>query len=248
MCCNFSIPVHFYLGNEAATAVLGTELYEQLPYEKVEIIEPSKSDKNNIFSVAIKSKKRSTELARQFLCFSDSRSETSFFAVYMERSYQDFLRRRGMYNVIKNLKESDKSKITVSTFISELKNYFKENYSFVDYDVKYKSKSDIETLNDELSEKNTWIAVLNEMFNARRKTSLVSLGIISFEYFKNSEDVYIEVVQNISYLSKSEAKDFLNLLVQDGVYFGAIDAGKKLKSVTMLESIYSIQRQLRKYN
>ena len=227
--CGLSNFRRFYLGNEAATAVLGTELYEQLPYEKVEIIEPSKSDKNNIFSVAIKYKKRSTELARQFLCFSDSRSEASFFAVYMERSYQDFLRRRGMYNVIKNLKESDKSKITVSTFISELKNYFKENYSFVDYDVKYKSKSDIETLNDELSEKNAWIAVLNEMFNARRKTSLVSLGIISFEYFKNSEDVYIEVVQNISDLSKSEAKDFLNLLVQDGVYFGAIDAGKKFK-------------------
>lgn len=238
--CGLSNFRRFYLGNEAATAVLGTELYEQLPYEKVEIIESEKNDfDDDLFDIfELKPEKRVTPLTRQFLCFSDSRSEASFFAVYMERSYQEFLRRRGMYNVIKKLKEQDINKITVSAFINELTEYFKENGSFVDYNKTYNYDKNSKEANsiDRKSKENAWISILNEMFNARRKTSLVSLGLISFEYgssdSENSErfknfNIFIERISDRYKLSYSEAKSFLNLLIQDAVYFGAIDTGKK---------------------
>ena len=38
---------------------------------------------------------------RQFLAFSDSRGEAAFFACYMTSFYEEFLRRRGIWNVVK---------------------------------------------------------------------------------------------------------------------------------------------------
>ena len=34
---------------------------------------------------------------------------------------------------------------------------------------------------------NAWVAILNEMFNARRGTSLVSMGVLSFAYRRNAQ-------------------------------------------------------------
>ncbi|CAN4036084.1 Putative regulatory protein EP146_15640, partial [Dysosmobacter welbionis] len=82
---------------EAATAVLGTELFEQLPSEEVTVTEASAVPaKRSVFAKVPQQRQIRKKLMRQFLCFSDSRSEAAFFASYMERSYQEFLRRRGI--------------------------------------------------------------------------------------------------------------------------------------------------------
>ena len=62
------------------------------------------------------------------------------------------------------------------------------------------------------------------MVNARRGTSLVSMGVLSFEYRKNDEAVL--GFQDAFGLDQSDARALLELLAQDAVYSGAIDAGR----------------------
>lgn len=75
----------FYLGSEAATAVLGTELFEQLPSKKMFSVEKNAAPAGiSRFGFAVpKPVVQTQEKTPQFLCFSDSRSEAAYFAVYM---------------------------------------------------------------------------------------------------------------------------------------------------------------------
>ena len=82
----------FYLGYDAATAVLATELFEQLPeHEKVLRIDTKSNiaQNDNIFATGIATNIKSIpqeEKSRQFLSFSDSRSEAAYFACYSPSS------------------------------------------------------------------------------------------------------------------------------------------------------------------
>lgn len=222
--CGFGSFRRFYLGSEAATAVLGTELFEQLPSEEVVVqFESKPSPRKSIFAKAASKKTITQEKTRQFLCFSDSRSEAAFFASYMERSYQEFLRRRGIWHVAEKLKEEGYETVSVAAFIRELARYFEDHRSFAEWD---KSPSqDVDVLSG-ISKENAWVAILNEMFNARRGTSLTAMGVISFEYTKN--DLAVQGFQEAYGLENGDARALLELLVQDAVYSGAIDAGKSL--------------------
>lgn len=83
--CGFGSFRRFYLGSEAATAVLGTELFEQLPNEEVtvEVVpkENQHSGRRSIFSGTAQPQQIRKKLMRQFLCFSDSRSEATPIAL-----------------------------------------------------------------------------------------------------------------------------------------------------------------------
>ena len=72
---------------------------------------------------------------RQFLCFSDSRSEAAFFASYMERSYQEFLRRRGIWHIAEQYRAAGRTTVSVTEFVEELARYFEVNRSFTNWDV-----------------------------------------------------------------------------------------------------------------
>lgn len=219
--CSFGQLRRFYIGSEAATGVLGTELFEQLPEEEVQEIPAAPSEKGGIFACA-KPQKRilRKEKARQFLCFSDSRSEAAFFATYMERTYQEFLRRRGIWHTAEKLRSLGKSRVTVTEFVKELAPYFEVNGSFAEWN----SDSIGHTAE---SRRNAWIAVLNEMFNARRSTSLVSMGCIAFAYRKNKG--LTDAIAGLGNgLPNADAAALLELLAMDAVYSGALNAGKEL--------------------
>ena len=71
-----------YLGNDAATAVLATSLYEELP-EIEQIENKEQTQKNNIFAKAVVSNKKiPRKTGKQFLAFSDSRQEAAKFACF----------------------------------------------------------------------------------------------------------------------------------------------------------------------
>ena len=201
---------------------MGTELFEQLPAEEVQEIAAVPSESGGLFARAKPQKKiLRKEKARQFLCFSDSRSEAAFFATYMERTYQEFLRRRGIWHTAEKLRGRGISRIPVRDFVDELARYFEDNKSFADWD----SGSVGHTAE---SRKNAWIAVLNEMHRARQSTSLVSMGCIAFAYRKNAE--LAEVIAGLGNgLPNADAAALLDLLAMDAVYFGALDAGKEMK-------------------
>ena len=215
--CGFGSFRRFYVGSEAATAVLGTELYEQLPSEIVTEVEETKSAAaRGLFARAAKKKIRRTEKARQFLCFSDSRSEAAFFATYMERSYQEFLRRRGIWHTAERLKARGESVVPVPEFVNELTRYFEEQRCFAEWDHPERPVASA-------SRDNAWIAVLNEMFSARRGTSLVSMGRVAFSYEPNRE--FYQPFAEMYHISEEDAAALLEQLTMDAVFSGAINAG-----------------------
>ena len=233
--CGFGTFRRFYLGSEAATAVLGTELFEQLPSEEITVIEPSAGQtKKSVFAKAPQQRQIRKKQTRQFLCFSDSRSEAAFFASYMERSYQEFLRRRGIWHVAEKFRSSRRGKVSVTEFVEELARYYEANRSFVSWDTPAEQDPGLLTT---ASRSNAWVAILNEMFNARRSTSLVSMGVLSFEYRKNEAAAEAFQENKNYHLTASDARDLLESLTQDAVFSGAIDAGNRY-SLTSAEREY----------
>ena len=221
--CGFGEFRRFYLGSEAATAVLGTTLFEQLP-EYEEIVEAVDiGNKQSIFGNTIKNNIRKVVRARQFLCFSDSRSEAAFFATYMESSYKEFLRRRGIWHVAEMLMEQGRHRVPVREFALELIHYFESKDTFIEPYTR-------DTLSVE-SRSNAWIALLNEMYNARRSTGLSWMGRLYFSFNKNNDDIvssFCSWLDTQGYAQDpKDVKALLDLLVQDIVYSGALNAGKE---------------------
>lgn len=220
--CGFGHLRHFYLGNDAATAVLGTALFEQLPTEETYIEAQSMTTNSCIFGRRKSSQVKKKLKTRQFLCFSDSRSEAAFFSVYMEKTYEEFLRRRGIWHVADKLREEHRTIVSMKEFVDVLTRYFEENHTFVEWDTPENRIND--TLHSN-SKRNAWIGILNEMYNARRSTSLPAMGILAFEYVNNTEAA--ESFAEYYNLEISQARALLELLVLDGVYSGAINAGSE---------------------
>ena len=218
--CNFGVFKSFYLGYDAATAVLGTSLFEELPEsEKVlknSTAEPEK--KKGLFRATVKAQKNEIiKRKRQFLSFSDSRGEAAFFASYMTASYSEFLRRRGIWHVVENNKESMASNPwEIRHFVDELTSYFSACRTFAD-----PGDKGIENLTA-VSRKNAWIAVLNEMVSARRSTSLASMGLIKFNYKGNTEEFMTAAAESLG-KSPEDTKALFDLLAMDIVYHGALE-------------------------
>lgn len=220
-CCNTGNMKLFYLGYDAATAVLGTELFEQLPENEVVLKSKTEEEPSTggLFSMAIAAKPvvKKIRKKRQFLSFSDSRSEAAFFACYMTSFYEEFLRRRGIWHVIEKNKESiNRNPWEVSTLVNELTSYFDTNRTFAEPG---------DTGNENLtatSKRQAWIAVLNEMVGARRSTSLVSMGILDFAYKGNNPQLMSAVAKKYN-KSIEDVTALFNLLVMDIVYNGALE-------------------------
>lgn len=213
--CNGTLR-HFNLGYDTATGVVATSLYEQIPEYKFDVDENTEKQlTNNPFLQKPEKKKSKSKTGSQFLIFSDSRQGAAKFACYLSDSYKEFLRRRGIWNVVKQEENNYKNGIGISDFVSLLDNYYSGLNLF--------RKSNSENIESSITEnrRNAWVAVLNELYNCNRDTSLVSLGKISFEYLGNSEDIIQVVVKNFN-LSKQDAKNFLNFLAFEIVRSAAI--------------------------
>lgn len=218
--CNLGKLKTFYLGYDAATAVLGTSLFEELP-ESEKMLKSKKLEsgaKKSLFRSAKTSQQVDIiKKKRQFLSFSDSRGEAAFFASYMTSSYREFLRRRGIWHVVdKNKENMAEHPWGIQSFIDELTSYFDACRTFAE-------PGDKGTENlTAVSRKNAWIAVLNEMVNARRSTSLVSMGVIRFHYKGNSEDIMEGVAEEYGQ-NAEDVKALFDLLAMDIVYHGALE-------------------------
>ena len=220
-CCKTGHMKLFYLGYDAATAVLGTELFEQLPEHEALLKSKNKEESSTggLFSMAIASKPvmETIKKKRQFLSFSDSRSEAAFFACYMTSFYQEFLRRRGIWHVIQKNQDSIRKKPwEIVTLVNELTAYFDTNRTFA-------APGDAGKANlTAASRHQAWVAVLNEMVGAKRSTSLVSLGILDFSY-KGNRPQFMEAVANKYDKSIADVTALFHLLVMDLVYNGALE-------------------------
>lgn len=215
--CHRGLYHRLYLGNDAATSVLATALYEELP--EIEHVEEEENKKTtNIFAKATTArKKKEVKTGRQFLAFSDSRQEAAKFACYLSKSYDEFLRRRGICQII----DEDRYSIihgiyTISDFVLKLTSFFSNKRSF--------AASNIDNSNlTVVSRKNAWVAMLNELARFSSTTSLTSLGVLQFSYLGNTPEI-INAVATAYSVNKETAKNLLDVLVFEIIKTGAICA------------------------
>jgi len=211
----------FNLGYDTATGVIATSLYEQIPEYTFDFEDnEEKQDRKNMFLQNTEKKKSKSKTGSQFLIFSDSRQGAAKFACFLGDSYKEFLRRRGIWNVVTQEEINFKHGIGVNDFVGLLENYFSSLRLF------RKSNSDNAESSIIENRRNAWVAVLNELYNSNRDTSLVSLGKISFEYLGNNDDI-INVIVSVFKLSKEDAKNFLNYLAFEIVRSAAIVPDKE---------------------
>lgn len=202
----------FYLGNEAATAVLATALFEELPTKII------KDFDGDVFV--------ERQGGKQFLAFSDSRSDAAFFASYMDKSYKEFLRRRGLVNYInKNRNDLIEYPTHIDELAKDLSKIFIENGTFkelLSYDTFSKQLRDIAL-------RNAWIAILDELVGAKRPGSLTNLGYLKFEYAGNDEQIVNFMLKKYGSVDFNTMQTLLNELAMTFAYFGAIETDNILE-------------------
>ena len=195
----------FYIGSEAATGVLATALYEELPTKTIHETNPD--------GIPL-----TFEGGKQFLAFSDSRSEAAFFASYLDKSYKEFLRRRGLVRVLADKREEIiEEPYSLRDLAEELTKLFVKYKSFKEELTENVSNRELK----KRAEKNAWIAILTELVYARRRTSLVSLGRVAFEYKGNSEAIVTAMAKKYG-LTQELCKRLLDYLAMTFAYFGAL--------------------------
>jgi ATP-dependent helicase YprA (DUF1998 family)/rubrerythrin len=206
----------FNLGYDAATSVVATSLYEQIPESTFTFEDDTeKQATKNMFTQSIKKKKNISKTGSQFLVFSDSRQGAAKFACYLGDMYKQFLRRRVMDVVTQEEETRYTDGLSISDFVGLLDNRFSTLKLFRISNDDKKEYPIVE------NRRNAWVAVLDELYNCNRDTSLVSLGKISFEYLGNSNEIVNAVVNNYK-LSTEDAKNFLNYLAFEIVRSAAI--------------------------
>jgi superfamily II DNA/RNA helicase len=184
----------FFTGHEAATSVVATALYEELPSIKVKRNIDKIEDE---FGFGLDSGLNSTSYEtqrKQFLSFSDSRQAAAYFASYLDQTYQMMLYKRIICEVVKENEERLKAKgIALSNFVKKLEAMFDK------YGVGNSSEREIEA----------WKAVLLELFDIRSKTSLQNMGIVAFE-------TNISLSENPKLgLKKTEVEALFNILADN---------------------------------
>lgn len=209
------------LGYETATSVIATALFEQIPEHTFSVNEgiSDKPQATGMFAKSVAKKKSKVSTTGQFLIFSDSRQGAAKFACFLEDTYKEFLRRRGIWRVAGEECGKYANGITVSDFVKILNNYFSSKRLFRDNCSIDAPSSSVD------NNRNAWVAVLNELYNSSRDTSLVSLGKMQFEYRGNTDTIIDLVVEKYG-VKAADAKNFLNYLAMEIIRAGAIVTDK----------------------
>lgn len=200
----------FYIGTEAATSVLATSLFEQLPIKKIKKIDSVGNEQ--IF-----------EAGKQFLSFSDSRSEAAFFASYLDKTYEYMIGKRGLITILENEKrkilQSAQEDMNLDDYARKLTKLFEENETYNEDLLKEPNPRELKIK----SSKAAWMIILKELISCKRNNSLQSLGLLTYKYLgNNASNVRYYKDKYFNDLSYEEVKSFLDELAMTFAYFGAI--------------------------
>ena len=168
VCCeavnNNGILRSFFTGQEAVTSVIATSLFNALPAKTT--IETSTAVEDEFgfgFGSADEVVSQETiHQAKQFLCFSDSRQASAFFATYLDTSYRKLLYRR----ILTSQLESVRGSMPLKDFCEDLSAVFE--------------REGILKGTGYRMEKESWKAVLAEAADMTSAASLPGMGLMSF--------------------------------------------------------------------
>lgn len=193
----------FFSGQEAATSVIGTSLFEELP-SHVKSVVIGKVEEDDGFDVEVGESFEEITKAKQFIAFSDSRQDAAYFSSYFSVSYDGLLYGR----LIKNILDSSKyNQIEIPLFVNDLYTKIKENniIPFDDYLHNLKSSS----VSSYDYEKIGWIALLKELVDCNSRNSLIGLGLLGLNF--NNKLVFGQ--HKKYHLSADEVRDICMVFV-----------------------------------
>ena len=199
-----SVARPFYIGTEAATSVIATGLYNELPGAKItkHFIE---GDDEYGFNIEAQIIDEEEKLSKQFITFSDNRQAAAYFSTYFNSTYKENLMKR---LIVEALKDKSANGVTLNVFV--------ENYLIplmLKYEICRFSDNQMEDLKDL-----AWVAVVKEFTNYKAKNSLESLGFLNFDY-AGLDDIRDNHKLN---LSATEFKALIKLLLYNFRDIGAV--------------------------
>ena len=221
----------FSLGEEAPTAILATSLFESLPTK-----ERIKREGGNDF--------HNFEGGKQFLMFSDSRSEAAFFACYLSDTVKRLIARRGFVRMLE--KEADQFEdegMNAEYAIHKLKKLFNKEMTFA-------SKLSQQTADPKLEKESfqrAAMAVMVQLVTARRPASLQSMGFLKYSYLGINKKIAASYKSEyFPSLSTDQVYDLLNELALHFGYNGAFKLSDELDDdlePTSRMEIYNTDKQ-----
>ena len=167
---NSGVLRQLYSGQEAATSVIGTALFEELPSYKTEAADTSLDSSDDFddfgdFDDFESDASVHIPLAKQFIAFSDSRQAAAYYASFLKSSYDNILYRRIIVEAIKKVGSNGCSAME---FRDRVQNEF-ERYAI----------GRNGSIGMEYSQtKEAWKAVLKELVDNNIKSSLYNMGLL----------------------------------------------------------------------
>lgn len=180
----------FYIGKDSAISVVAQLLYKTMGLskekkkQKIEITNP-------FYRVEEEKKDIKRDYVKQFIAFSDSRQQASFFPTYFEEIHTRFLRKRLIVDILEENRQ-----ISTLNLINKL-----------EYTI-----DDKELFNDEevLPKNQAWISYLREILDVEKKFSLKGLGLMSIRPKIDFDSLDDELIANeFDDMSK---KDFVSII------------------------------------
>lgn len=194
----------YYLGTEAATAVIATALYNELPGEEHHVSVETVNDE--FFGMSTKRKNDSVvPISKQFLAFSDNRQTAAFFSSYLGMTYKSALNKRVICQVAVDKKEQLIDGMPMKQFVKSLALEMEKHGLIKDDD-------------DSMSE--AWISILSEISNYKAKSSTVNIGMVSFE----PDFDEVPALDSLG-LNKEETQNIFRVLCRSMMKEAAIDCG-----------------------
>ena len=169
VCCeavnNNGILRPFFTGQEAVTSVIATSLFNALP-AKTSVQTQQTIDTDDFGfdfgdSMSI-GHETETNMAKQFLCFSDSRQASAYFATYLDISYRKLLYRRMLTEQVEAMRRPMK----LADFCEDLSAVFDRHGILKGTGYRL--------------EKESWKAVLAEASDMASDASLPGMGLVAF--------------------------------------------------------------------
>lgn len=149
------------LGKDEATAILAQILYKAIDDNETE--EENSRPKLSFTIVPKVEKKAKRDYIKQFIAFSDSRQQASFFASFFESNHNRFLRKKLIWEAIKKNNYED---IRFNTLVAKLEKTIQEGELFPDSPID--------------SNKQAWVTALSELLNVDGGYGAEGLGIFYF--------------------------------------------------------------------
>lgn len=159
----------FNLNKDTGTAVLSEIFYESIDEKQVEVKTQRPVKKSLFDKISIETTPKKN--VKQLLAFSDSRQQASFFSVQFNNNHELFLRKRLVWDAIKETEG-----VNIRSLAMQLTNQIRKEGLF--------------SKNQKHEQSEAWISVLQDLMYTSGRYSAQSLGLYAYQFELDPQILY----------------------------------------------------------